>query len=159
MKKLLLFLTPLLILLGGCSTKPAFDTSLLIGKWYAYNFEYEDGIESSTALALIFANEKEVYIEAKFNIDGDYFGQITGQGEYKVSGNTIKINIPDSQWNSSVNKDFFDTSAEYKQALKEIEKEFLEDNEPWSESKVISITAEKLIVEEDDEIFEFCKLP
>ena len=158
MKKYLLFLTLLLILLGGCSRKPAFDTSLLIGKWYAYNFEYEDGIESSTALALVFANENEVYIEAKFNIDGDYFGQVTGQGEYKVNGDIIKINIPDSQMEFSVNEDFFDTSAEYKQALKEIEREFLEDNEPWSESKVISITAQKLIVEEDGETIEFNKI-
>ena len=151
-------MTLLLILLGGCSRKPAFDTSLLIGKWYAYNFEYEDGIESSTALALVFANENEVYIEAKFNIDGDYFGQVTGQGEYKVNGDIIKINIPDSQMEFSVNEDFFDTSAEYKQALKEIEREFLEDNEPWSESKVISITAQKLIVEEDGETIEFNKI-
>lgn len=157
MKKLLLFLSPLLILLGGCSRKPAFDTSLLIGKWYAYNFEYEDGMESGTALAVVFANEKDVYMEAKFNVDGDYFGQITGQGEYKVSGNTIKINIPDSQWEFSVNKYFFDTSAEYNLALKEMKKEFLEDNEPWSESKVISITAEKLIVEDDGELIEFDK--
>lgn len=157
MKKLLLFLTLLIILLGGCSRKPAFDTSLLIGKWYAYNLEYEDGIESSTALAVVFANEKDIYMEAKFNVDGDYFGQIKGQGEYTVSGNTIKINIPDSQWESSVNKDFFDSAAEYEQALKEIKKEFLEDNEPWSQTKVISISAEKLIVEDDGELIEFDK--
>lgn len=157
MKKYLLFLTLLLILLGGCSRKPSFDTSLLIGKWYAYNFEYEDGIESSTAFAVVFANEKDVYMEAKFNVDGDYFGQITGQGEYKVSGNTIKINIPDSQMEFSINEDFFDTSAEYNIALKEMRKEFLEDNESWSETKVISISAQKLIVEDDGELIEFDK--
>lgn len=157
MKKLLLFLTLLLILLGGCSRKPSFDTSLLIGKWYAYNFEYEDGMESSTALAVVFANENEVYIEAKFNVDGDYFGQINSQGEYKVSGNTIKINIPDSQTEFSINEDFFDTSAEYNLALKEMKKEFLKDNEPWSETKVISISAQKLIVEDDGELIEFDK--
>lgn len=157
MKKYLLFLTLLLILLGGCSRKPAFDTSLLIGKWYAYNFEYEDGIESSTALAVVFANEKDVYMEAKFNIDGDYFGQIVAEGEYKVSGNTIKMNFPDSQIKFSVNKNFFDTSAEYDLALKEMKKEFLEDNEPLSETKVISISAQKLIVEDDGELIEFDK--
>ena len=157
MKKLLLFLTPILILLGGCNTKPSFDTSLLIGKWYAYDIEYEDGIESTTSLALVFANEKDVYMEAKFNVDGDYFGQITGQGEYKVSGNTIRMNFPDSQIKFSVNKDFFDTTAEYNLALKELKKELLKDNEPWSETKVISISAEKLIVEEDGDLIEFDK--
>lgn len=158
MKKLLLFLTPLLILLGGCSSKPSFDTSILIGKWYAYSFEYEDGIESSTALALVFANEKDVYIEAKVNIDGDYFGQLEAEGEYKVSGNTIRMNFPDSQIKFSINKKFFDTQAEYKLALKELKKELLKDNEPWSETKVISISAQKLIVEEDGETTEFNKI-
>ena len=89
MKKLLLFLTPLLLLLSACTTKPSFDTSLLIGKWYAYHSEYEDGIESTTTLALAFTNENEIYIEAKVNIDGDYFCQITCHGEYKVNGDII----------------------------------------------------------------------
>lgn len=157
MKKYLLFLTPLLLLLGGCNSKPSFDTSLLIGTWYASDSEYEDGIETLISMVLVFENEKDLYIEAKYNVDGDYYGQILGQGEYNVTGNTIKINIPDSQMEYNVNKNFFDTTAEYNLALKEIKKEFGENNESWNECKVISVTEEKLIIEEEGEIIEFEK--
>lgn len=157
MKKILLFLTPLLILLGGCDSKPSFDTSLLIGKWHSYVFDHEDGIEASATMCLDFAGEKDLIIYLKFNIEGDYYAEIIAHGEYKVSGNTIKYNIPDSQVEYSVNKDLFDTTSEYNIALKEIKKEFMENNEPWSEMKVISITDDQLLVQEDGELIEFEK--
>lgn len=167
MKKILLFLTPLLILLGGCNSKPSNDTSLLIeklndtsqliGKWYKYIVDNEDGIESTGTICLDFTSEKDLILDFKINIDGEYYSEIIAHGEYKVSGNTIKYNIPDSQVEYSVNKDFFDTTSEYNNALKEIKKEFMENNEPWSEMKVISITDDQLLIQEDGELMQFEK--
>lgn len=90
------FFVVALMLLTGCSSAPTFDTSLLIGKWISSEVDFEDGIESVTIVGLVFENEHQVILDAKSNIDGDYYGEIIGHGEYEVRGDKIKLDIPES---------------------------------------------------------------
>lgn len=151
------FLFVALLLLTGCSSAPTFDTSLLIGKWFASETDYEDGIATTTIMGLVFENNHQVTLGAKFNIDGDYYGEITGHGEYEVSGDKIKLNIPESNIDFKLNRKFFDSYDEYDAALKETREEMLKEIEQYIDWKVISISADQLVVDEDDEIIEFNK--
>lgn len=150
MKKILLFLTPILILLSACNKKPAFDTNLLIGQWLRSSYDFDEGLETELITIMHFINEKEVSIKTKSYVNGEYRGVIIVEGEYEVSGNDIKYNIPPSQLEISRNEDFYDSSLEHNQAIKELKKILLEDW-PWDyDDTVISITEDYLILEGDE---------
>lgn len=151
------FLFVALLLLTGCNSAPTFDTSLLIGKWIASEIDYEDGIETTAILGLVFENEHQVTLGAKISIDGDYYGEITGHGECEVSGDKIKLNIPESNIDFKLNRTFFDSYNEYDTALKETREEMFKEIKQYTDWKVISISTEKFVIEEDDEIIEFNK--
>lgn len=155
--KQIVLLFIILLLLPACSSPPKFDPSLLIGKWIASEIDYEDGIETTAIFGLVFENEHQVTLGAKFSIDGDYYGEITGHGEYEVSGDKIKLNMPESNIDFKLNRTFFDSYNEYDTALKETKEEMFKEIEQYTDWKVISISAEKFVIEEDDEIIEFNK--
>lgn len=156
MKSFAIFIFSLL-LLSACSSKPTFDTSLLIGKWVTTQSEVEDGIETITIMCYNFVNEKDLYIEAKYNIDGDYYGQLTCEGTYKVSGDKIIMEVPQSNIQFSLNRNFFDSKYEYEEALRETRNEIFKDFESSSESKILSLFSDKLLLSEDGVILEFDK--
>lgn len=149
------FLFIILLALTGCNSKPTFDASLLIGKWVTTIVDYEEGIRMQTQFTLNFENEKEVNFEAKYNIEGEYVGSLTGKGKYTINGDKINMNMPESNIDFQLNRSFFDSTAEYKMAMKEAKNEMMKEFDLGGEIKVISISPSKLILEEDEGTFEY----
>ena len=157
MKKTLLLLTPLLIFLSACNSKPSFDTDLLLGEWYYYDtFDIDDEDEEYEVEGeeiLRFINEKEFYSVFTFSIDGEHVGDLICEGEYEVIGNTIKYNVPESKKKLTLNKDYYESSLDYNYALKELEK-----TDFFTDDKVVSISAQTLVLEDEDGEREYEKL-
>lgn len=156
MKKALLF-TMVVLLFTACCTKPSFDTSLLPGKWLTTQEEWEDGMMLSTNLTLDFLNESEVEFEAKISVEGEYLGKVEGEGTYSVSGDRIKFNFPESNMEISLNRGLFESNSEYNQAVREAEDEMKKEFTSFGEDKVVSISEEKLVLEENRELIQFTK--
>ena len=156
MKKALFF-TMVVLLFTACSTKPSFDESLLPGKWLTTQEEWEDGMMLSTNLTLDFLNESEVEFEAKISVEGEYLGKVEGEGTYSVSGDRIKFNFPESNMEISLNRGLFESNSEYNQAVREAEAEMKKEFTSFGEDKVVSISEEKLVLEENRELIEFTR--
>lgn len=149
------FMFIILLVLTGCNSKPSFDASLLIGKWSTIVVEYEDGMRMQMVINFDFENEKEVNVKANYSVEGEYLGTLTAKGDYTINGDKINMNMPQSNIDFQLNRSFFDSTYEYNMAVKEAKNEMTKEFDSWWESKVISISTSKLILEDEDETFEF----
>lgn len=154
MKKVFL-IAILFILVASCSKKE-FKSSDLIGTWSSIEIYYEEGVECTTIFTYSFGEQNILSMETLFYAGEDLYCTIKGTGDYELSGDILKISLPSSNLEISLDRDFFDSKYEYKQALKELRSELSEDEESWEE-KIISISSSKLILEADGEKTEFEK--
>lgn len=150
MKKFTLMMWVLMIVLTGCTNKSSFDAEKLIGSWKTSETAYEDGIKIKTVITVTFSGDKSVEFKTKYYAEGIYFGSMTAKGEYKISNDKIKVNIPNSNIDIKLVRDFFESTSEYKRMVKEMREEFIKENEPWMEDKIISLTDTKMQIEDED---------
>lgn len=159
MKKFTLMMWVLMMVLTGCTNQSSFDAEKLIGSWKTSETAYEDGIKIKTVITVTFSADKSVEFKTKYYAEDIYFGSMTAKGEYKISNDKIKVNIPNSNIDIKLVRDFFDSTSEYKRMVKEMREEFIKENEPWMEDKIISLTDTKMQIEdEDDGLITFKKI-
>lgn len=156
MKRILFAFFIISILITGCDSKPSFDTEKLIGKWKTSETEKEDGVKITTVLILEFLNESEVILTGKFFAMGEYMGQLEANGSYKVSGDKLKLKLSESDFKVTLSSLLFDSSDE-KAFKKEMMSELFDDSGTL-ESRVISVSEEFLVMEEEGDIVEYKRI-
>lgn len=158
MKKILLLLICFVPFLTSCDQKPAFDPSLLIGKWRSTEYDREDGLEMKIVFVMNFENEKDLSVEGKFYMEGIYLGKVKALGNYKIKGDKIKASLSDSDIEIDLQRGLFSSTKEYNEAEKELRRDIKRAGGFSGYSKVKKITDEELVLLEDDETTTFKRI-
>lgn len=159
MKKFTFVMWVMMMVLTGCTNKSSIDAEKLMGSWKSSETMYEDDIEIKMDVIVTYSSDKSLEFKAKYYAEDTYFCSLTAKGEYKISGDKLKINIPNSNIDVKLERDFFESTSEYNRMVMEIRDEYIKDNEPWMEEKIISLTDSKMQIEgEDDGIITFVKI-
>lgn len=158
-KKIFTFIFPalFLLMLVSCS-KPAFDTSLLIGEWETEQTEYEDGMSMTLKMKMEFSSSTDVALKMDLIIAGINFGGFKASGTYKVHGDIVRMDIPEENVKLTLDRDLFDSQAEYNAMKKELISDLYDEPGNAFEATVKSISSTTLVWVEDEDTYYFEKI-